>query len=94
MLARLADGEWHTLDDLLHTALPTIPQQRAIRAAEHRRAYDKARRASETTATTRAGDPVMRGARDIARSTLLQLARYHRLEHANNQYRLTPKGQP
>lgn len=88
MLARLADNEWHTLDELLSVALPTIPQQRAIRHAESERAR---KRGSEHGSPAHQSDTVMRGARDIARVTLRGLTHTGRLEHTDNRYRLTPE---
>lgn len=83
ILACLDDGDWHTVSELLSVALPTIPQQRALRQTERERARQ---RTGEPNPAYQ-GDPVLRGARDIVRNTLRGMTRYGRLERDAGRYR-------
>jgi hypothetical protein len=83
MLDRLADGRWHSADELLALALPTIPQQRCLRETERERARKRVGDASPAHQS----DPVLRGARDIVRKTLHGFVRYGRVEHEGDRYR-------
>ena len=89
--AVLADGRWHTRDELFAAALPTIPPGRAARRGELDREINRASRGAEP-APRRKGDAHYTGARTIVRGVLRSAVIRGRVERDGDRYRLTPKG--
>lgn len=83
LLEVLADGRWHTYDELVDAAGPLVPPGRAIRHTEDNRARLSARR--NGTARPRRGpwdkgDPLVHGRRRIVVEAIKKLGLHHPLE--------------
>ena len=93
----LADGCWHTLDELVDAAGPLIPPGRAEREAEHQRIRMLNQRGTGPRPRDpgqRWADPIDSGRRAIVRHALIGLVRGRRIERMPNAedlvaYRLT-----
>lgn len=84
--AALADGEWHTLDQLVAAGLPAIPPS----VAAHKSETNRLRKG--TKGERKRGDAQHAGARHIVRGSLASMVDRGRVEKQDNRYRLTNKG--
>lgn len=92
----LADGEEHTLDELVIAAGPLVPPGYATRVAER----ERLRRGPKATATNRlwrppaaravATDEIAVGRRILIRDSLHTMSRRQRITFRNNTARLNP----
>lgn len=86
----LADGRWHTLDELVAAAAPAVPPGRAHRSAEQHRARMKRTRGTTGERVREYADPATTGARHVVLDSVHSLHRAGRIErHPNGaRYRL------
>lgn len=70
LLEVLADGRWHTVDELVDTAGPLVPPGRAARVAESRRAWQSELRNGTRLPRVKATDT----AHDVGRRCLVVTA--------------------
>lgn len=95
VLEVLADGEWHTLEELVEAAGPLIPPGRATRQAHYSRDWQRARRradgrpeASAAAREARTDGAEMTGRRQLIVASVNSLVRYGRVERgATGRYR-------
>lgn len=82
VLELLADGRWHTVDELVDAASPLVPPGRAAREAERCRVAQQLDRTGTTTPRIfDRGDPHASGARRLVVSSLWGLSRRAVIEH-------------
>jgi hypothetical protein len=76
VLEILADGDWHTYDELVAAAGPLVPPGRSIRTAERVRANLSGRRNDTVKPRTlQWAEPVDAGRRRIVIDSVIQLSR-------------------